>query len=193
MSFRLIRLRWIVAFVAALLTVLDLFAKRWSLIDQLVPLAVISGAIAFAWGIWLSLQLNLTGRVQDNRRVFVHILIAMFLGLSGIILVRDAVEALAFVGLDPRPTMTNGVVVDHYTLRRSGRRASVSLGPGTRVHVQITPELYALLDKSPPNGACLTIAVETGRWGLRRALVPRPADPPYGLDQYVPCSRSGTQ
>lgn len=180
--------RWITAVAVLSLAALCGLGDSWSLIDRLTPLMIAAGLITFPWGIWLSFHFRLIGQMRDSRLFAIHMGVALLFGICGILVVRDVVEAAAFIGANARSTVTTALVLDHHSTQRGTRKAFLLLAEGVKREVPITPELYDVIDRPHTSGDCLSLRQETGRWGLRRVRLPRPLiDQPFGVERYVSC------
>lgn len=173
---------------------LDL-AGRANLVDR-IPAAITftSGAASFAAGVWLSfgLQPPPASFGDSVRQTVVRLGMPLFAMFTGTFLARTAVEAAAFAGMSPTRTPSEAFVINEYRSKWGELSAGVSFGPGKReVDVEITPDLFYRLEPyRAPGRDCLVLSTETGRWGVRRSMLPRRLfDDRIGVDRYVKCAQ----
>jgi hypothetical protein len=121
-----------------------------------------------------------------------HIGAPIFALFMGTFLARTIVEAAAFARLSPVSIPAEAVVTGKSSGKWGQYSATVSFGSATRdVHVEITTDLYDRLEPyRAPGRDCLELSMETGRWGIRRTMLPRRFfDRPIGADHLVQCSQ----
>ena len=171
---------------------LDL-GERATLVDPIAPeITIASVAVSVAAGVWLGLNVKPPAYMGQLRRTIAQIGLPIIFAVAGSFLARVAVETVAFAGLKP----SDGPITAFVTNKASGkwgqRSAFVSFGLGTReVEIPITSALDDQLQPwRAPGRDCLSLTVETGRWGIRRTMLPRKFfDDPYDTDRYRPCGR----
>ena len=189
---RLARTTRILVFVAIAIVFALGAGLRATLVDPIpLPMTFFAGAAGFGAGCWLIVKLMKIPSSQDRwKRTLGLIAMPIFGLLIGTFLARVAVEAVAFAGLDPPETPIQAHVENGGLGRYGGQYAEVSFGPGTRsVYVEISSDLYDQLDPTrAPGRDCIVLAVQTGRLGLRRTMLPRRFfDDPIGEDHYRRC------
>jgi hypothetical protein len=153
-------------------------------------MTVVIAAIGFGGGLWLCLRMRFPSYMGGFRRALGRLAMPIFCALIATFFARVAVEHAAFVGLRPVEAPVEAQVLSAGLERNGGQFASVSFGPRTRsVDVEISPELYDRLDPiRAPGRDCMILSVETGRFGLRRTMLPRRwFDKPIGVDHYKTC------
>ena len=165
--------------------------ERANLVDP-IPLALTVGsaAIGLGGGAWLSFKIRPPSYMGTLRRTLAHVAIPIFAAFMATFLARVGVEAAAFAGLRPTGRPIEAQVTSKYRQRIGPTVAEVSFGPGTRtVDIPVSAELYGRLEPwRQPGRDCLDLTVELGRWGLRRAMLPRRfLDDPIGVDHYEQC------
>jgi hypothetical protein len=186
----------IILVVTVLLVLAVDLGERANLVDP-IPLALsfASGAVFFAAGVWLSFRLSPPSYYGAVRRVMAHVGAPLFALFIGTFLARTAVEAAAFVDLNPSSTPSEALVVGKSSGKWGQHTATVSFGPATRdIDVEITTDLYDRLEPyRAPGRDCLALSTEMGRWSIRRTMLPRRFfDDPISADHYVQCARTQT-
>lgn len=178
--------------VIALVLVLDL-GERANLVDPIpLPITLASGAAFFAAGVWLSLKLRPPAYYGPVSRAMARIAAPIFALAIGTFLARTAVEAAAFAGLHPVGTPSEALVTGKGSQKWGQHSVTVSFGPAARdIDVEVAADLFDRLEPyRAPGRDCLTLSIETGRWGIRRTMLPRRFfDEPVGADQYVQCAQ----
>jgi hypothetical protein len=174
-----------------LLFVVLLLVDRASLVDPIpLPMTIVSAAIGFGGGLWLCLRMPFPSYMGGFRRALARLTLPVFCALIATFFTRVAVEHAAFVGLRPAETLVEAQVLSAGQERNGGQFATVTFGPGTRsVDVEISSELYDRLDPvRVPGRDCMILSAESGRFGLRRTMLPRLwFDKPIGIDHYKAC------
>ncbi len=169
-----------------LATLIELL-ERATLVDLIpLPLTLVSASIGFVGGVWLALRMRFPSYMGEFRRGLGRTAVPIFGAILATFFVRVAVERVAFVGLNPTPTLLEAHIESAGQERNGGQFASVSFGPGTRsVDVEISPELFdQLLPFRASRQDCMMLPVQEGRFGLRRTMLPRRwFDKPIGEDQ----------
>jgi hypothetical protein len=162
-----------------------------SLVDPIPPpLTVMSAAAGLAGGIWLSLRMRFPSYMGAIRRALGRMAAPIFGAMIATFFARVGVEAAGFVGLNPAETHIQAHVLSRGLERSGGQFAQVYFGPGTRsVYVEISSDLYDQLDPiRAPGRDCIVLSIQTGRFGLRRTMLPRRFfEDPIGEDHYRRC------
>jgi hypothetical protein len=160
---------------------------RGELIDALPSWATIAAAAAGgAACIYLLILLDPWLKKQRDWQEYVGI--AMMPVLSAMLAtfyLRTTVETVAFTGAETQIETVEAEVTGQ------GRRwVYVRTDHDARtLRIRADSDLRAQLDPlRAPGRDCLRIRVETGRWGIRRTLIPALFDRAFGTDHLVPCS-----
>jgi hypothetical protein len=148
----------------------------------------LGAVVGFSIGAWLSVRVYRNAGENLSRRqmlgLFALPLLAIFFGTFS---ARFLFEAAAFGGIDGPSVNALGTVASKDTKWQN--KATISLGPnGRHVQVRTAPELYSTLEPwRSPGRDCLKLTIETGRWGVRRVILPNYLDRAWGLEHYQPC------
>lgn len=102
---------------------------------------------------------------------------------------RLAYEAIGFTAVTPGEAALTGPIIDMSQGKNLNDIATVKLGPDTReLRVYISRDLYNRLDAHRhPGRDCMTLTVQTGRYGIRRAMLPATFVDPITADRVTPC------
>ena len=178
----------------------DLFLHRGALLDPISSGAQLTGVVVgvvVGVGIALALSAYLAWSGDKVLKGIVGIQVAFsifvlpfFGGFAGSYYARVVVEQSSFYSISP----THSEIKAEVTGKSAGRGARPTLAtvrpyPGGRtLQVRIDNGLYRSLDPwRSPGRDCLTLDVETGRNGVRRAVLPNVFDDPLGLDSLGLC------
>ena len=125
---------------------------------------------------------NLTGR-----SVLVIIVLPFLALFFATFLVRLAYEETKFRGAQTTSAFEKANVISKSSKWR--RSARVNFGYSTRdIYVPINRQAHSRLEPwREPGRDCLVLQVQTGRDGVRRAIVPVFLEPPVGIDSYRLC------
>src|SRR5262249_1676508 len=143
----------------------------------------------FAAGIYFVVR-NQAALAAKGWRGNVAVLVAPFLSLVlAAYLGRMGYEAIGFAGATPAAAEGRAPIIDTDLTRSGSHIAVVTTGPGTReLRVNVTRDLYSRLDAyRHPGRDCLILTVQTGRYGIRRALLPTVLTRGVDVDRLVPC------
>ena len=144
------------------------------LVDHVPTLfAIISGGLGFAGGLFIDVKFGARFKAHGWRGYmaicalpFVAVLLASYLG-------RLAYEMMGFVGITPTEVRSAAPIIG-MTNGKSGPHAIVKLDPTSReIWTSVTYDVYNRLDAHRhPARDCLILAVQTGRFGIRRVILP---------------------
>ena len=188
------RLKWLALIVVGL-AVLTVLTDSDGLVDR-VPIlyAIATGLLGFGGGLYGAYQLLPQLETQGWRGYVAVITLPLLAVYFASEMGRFAFEKAAFAAFQPSEIAVEAPFVD-MSSGRSGPHAYVKIGPTSRrIRVSVTGDLYARLDAFRyPGRDCLTLKVQTGRFGVRRALIPAPLSGGFGTEQFHPCpSEIGT-
>jgi hypothetical protein len=173
-----------------------LFFQRSQLVDPIPTFLTFLGASGGAlFGCWIGYVADTTTPNKDRqfRRaagLFALTILPIFVGT---LLVRALVLQSAFWGFGPAMVATEFRVEGSSGRCRFGRcNIDLRLGPGSRlIRVAVDRSLKSKVGPARSfSGHCITLDVQTGRWGYRRAIVPNIFDQPLGGDSYQRCGAS---
>ena len=160
-----------------------------SLVERVpIPYAVATGILGFGGGLYAVIRIDpplekrgWRGYVAIIGLPFIALFIASLLG-------RRAFETAAFAGFAPSERTVEAPIVAMMS-GKSGPHADVKIEPTSReIRVPVSHDLYGRLDAHRyPGRDCLTLTVQTGRFGVRRALIPAPLSGGLGPEQLRPC------
>jgi len=183
-----LRSKWLPIIIAGAV-LLAVITDPDSLVERVpIPYAVVIGVLGFGGGLYAVIRINpplekrgWRGYLAIIALPFIALFIASLLG-------RMAFETAAFAGVAPSQMNVEAPIVDMIS-GRSGPHAEVKIEPASReFRVSVTHDLYARLDAYRyPGRDCLTLTVQTGRFGVRRALIPAPLSRGLGPDHLHPC------
>lgn len=182
------RSKWL-AFVIVGAVLLAVLTDPDSLVERVpIPYAVATGVLGFGGGLYAVVQIDPPLEKRGWRGYLAIIafpFIALFLAS---LLGRRAFETVPFVGFAPLQMTVEAPIVSMMS-GRSGPHAEVKIDPASReIRVSVSHDLYARLDAyRQPGRDCLTLTVQTGRFGVQRALVPAPLGGGLGPEQLHPC------
>jgi hypothetical protein len=151
------------------------FFNHGTLVDAVpLPVTVICVIIFSAFGIWLSRQYDPPAYMDVPRRIMAHASFPVVSAIMGFFLTHAAVEAVAFAAVNAPSKLVEARVIRKYQWTRIHQRiATVSIDDrAPAFDVRISTELARQL---VPGRDCLALAIQTGHWGLRRAILPRSA------------------
>jgi hypothetical protein len=148
----------------------------------------VTGVLGFGGGLYAVFRLQPRLEKQGWRGYVVVVALPFMALFIASLLDRFAFETVAFVAFAPSEITVEAPIVD-MTSGKSGPHADVKIDPISReIRVSVTSDLYARLDAYRfPGRDCLTLTVQTGRFGVRRALIPAPLSGGLGLEQLHPC------
>jgi multidrug transporter EmrE-like cation transporter len=182
------RSKWL-AFTIVGVVVAVFFADPDALVDQVpVAYAIATGALGFAGGLYSVYRLKSQLEKQGRRGSIAMISLPLMSLYIATRLGRSAFEAAAFTGVTPAQMTVIAPVVG-MSSGRSGPHAAVKIDPASReLNVSVTYALYAQLDAYRyPGRDCLNLPVQTGRFGIRRAVIPWRLSDGLDLAQLNPC------
>jgi len=156
-----------------------------------LPYAITTSALGAGSGLYGVLRITPRLERQGWRGVVAMFVLPLFALFIGSWVGRYVYEVIAFVGVTPSEKAVLAPIVD-MTSGRSGPRAIVKIDPASReLRVSVTHDLYAQLDTYRyPGRDCLILMVQTGRFGVRRALIPSLFSADVGLEKLRPCAPS---
>jgi len=182
------RSKWFAPTVGGLV-ILAVFADPDGLVDR-VPIlyAIVTGVLGFGCGLYAVVRLQPRLETQGWRGYVAVValpLIAIFFALR---LGRFAFETAAFAGFAASASTVEAPFVG-MSSGKSGSHGDVKIDPTSReIRVSVTGDLYARLDAHRyPGRDCLTLTVQTGRFGVRRALIPAPLSKGLESERLHPC------
>jgi hypothetical protein len=153
-----------------------------------LPYAIVTGAIGFVGGLYAVIRQQLKLKKQGWRGYFAMVALPFMTLFITTLLGRFALEEIAFAGFAPSEKTVEAPIVD-MTSGKWGQHADVKFGPTSReISVSVTSDLYARLDAYRyPGRDCLTLAVQTGRFRVQRALIPVAFSEGLGTEKLHPC------
>jgi len=180
--------KWVVAICVAILIAIIAYTDGGDLVDH-VPL--IYAIIWLLLGVYSWLRVCIwIHRVKDSASVnyvgsFSLLVIVLLLAPS---MGRQLYQIIGFAGVEPLEIQSTGSIVG-MSAGKSGLRAIVKMSPDSReIWVGVTSDLFDRLDAVRyPGRDCLKMTVQTGRFGIRRAVVPRHFGHQIDLDQLESC------
>ena len=182
------RSKWFAPTVGGLV-ILAVFADPDGLVDR-VPIlyAIVTGVLGFGCGLYAVVRLQPRLETQGWRGYVAVValpLIAIFFASR---LGRFAFETAAFAGFAASASTVEAPFVG-MSSGKSGPHGDVKIDPTSReIRVSVTGDLYARLDAHRyPGRDCLTLTVQTGRFGVRRALIPAPLSKGLESERLHPC------
>jgi hypothetical protein len=176
--------------VATPLLLAEAALHRGALIDH-IPFGLSLAGITcgFLGGLGVD-ALMMRRNTQENAFKFALAMVAAPLlgGVAGSYYARVAYELIAFTGYTPQHTQLTAPVTSRST-GRGGPAAYVVPYEGAReLRVRISSALYDRLDPiRTPGRDCLTLPVEIGRNGVKRAILPAWFDAGVGSEQWAQC------
>lgn len=178
-------LKWLALFgiVVALASHAD------GLVDRVPALyAIVIGLLGFGGGIYAAVRLQTRFETQGWRGYLATFVLPFMMLIIFARLGRLAFEAIAFSGVPPSGVTIAAPIID-MSSRKLGTHASIKIDPSSReIRVSVTQDLYERMDAYRfPGRDCLTLIVQTGRFGIRRAVVPAPFDQGIGVEKLRPC------
>lgn len=161
------------------------FGGRGS-VDHVPPIyAIIWYLLVFAFWpracIWIYKIKGSRNYIGELSLLVTALILATYLG-------RQLYQIIGFAGVEPLEVQTTGSIVG-MSAGKSGLRAIVKISPDSReIWVSVTSDLFDRLDAVRyPGRDCLKMTVQTGRFGIRRAVAPRHFGRPIDLDQLESC------
>jgi hypothetical protein len=171
------------------LAILAVFAYPDGLVDR-VPIlyAIVTGVLGFGGGLYAVVRLERRLETQGWRGYAAVVglpLIAVFFASR---LGRFAFEIAAFAGVAASASAVEAPFVG-MSSGKSGPHGDVKIDPTSReIRVSVSGDLYARLDAHRyPGRDCITLTVQTGRFGVRRALIPAPLSGGLESERLHPC------
>ena len=182
------RWKWL-ALTSGGLTLLTVFANPDGLVDRVpIPYAIVTGVLGFGGGLYAVVRLQRRLETQGWRGYVAVIALPLIAVFFASRLGRLAFETAAFVGFASSANPVEAPFVG-MSSGKSGPHGYVKVDPTSReIWVSVTGDLYAGLDAHRyPGRDCVTLTVQTGRFGVRRALIPAPLSEGLGSERLHPC------
>jgi hypothetical protein len=178
----------------------DLFLHRGALVDPISPTLLLTGVgVGIAIGLVLSAFVAQSGTEAVEAVGGIRLILAIFAlpiiaGFAGGYYARVAVELVHFSNYSPTHSEIQAEITDMDHGRRSGPYAFVRPYPGAReLKVRVSNAVYNRLDpRRSPGRDCLILPIETGRNGVKRAILPNAFDNSLGMNRLVRCDSRAT-
>ena len=140
-----------------------------------VPLlfAIVSGGLGFIGGLFIDVKFQARFKARGWRGYVAICVLPIIAVLFGSYVGRLVYEMIGFAGITPTEVRTAAPIIG-MSAGKSGPFAIVKLDPTSReIWASVTYEVLARLDAHRhPARDCLILAVQTGRFGIRRVILP---------------------
>lgn len=165
------------------------------LVDHLpLPYEIAWGALGLAGGLYGIVKIQ--DRLKERGwRGYAAALVAPVLAVAiGTYVGRLVYESIGFAGETPIETSVEAPIIN-MSSGRSGLHAIVTIGPGSReISASVTGGLYDQLDAyRHPGRDCLVLTVQTGRYNIRRAVLPGLFERSLDIDRLKTCAAAAPQ
>ena len=182
------RSKWFAPTVGGLV-ILAVFADPDGLVDR-VPIlyAIVTGVLGFGCGLYAVVRLQPRLETRGWRGYVAVVALPLVAVFFASRLGRFAFETAAFAGFAASASTVEAPFVG-MSSGKSGPHGDVKIDPTSReIRVSVTGDLYPRLDAHRyPGRDCLTLTVQTGRFGVRRALIPAPLSKGLESERLHPC------
>ena len=159
------------------------------LVDHLpLPYEIACGVLGLVVGLYFVVKAQDRFKAQGFRGYLAVLVAPIIAVVLGTYVGRLAYETMGFAGAAVTDTRVDAPIID-MSSGRSGLHAIVTIGLGSReIRASVTRDLYDQLDAyRHPGRDCLVLTVQTGRYGMRRAVLPGLFEKAVDVDRLKKC------